>query len=527
MDSQLVIIESSPKGIMGTNAQKTKWASPRDWEGMKQRIVYLYKTLDHPLWKVMNIMRDEHGFVATYHRQKMYKYYLRRWGVRKNLRAAQVQEFLQKVRLEDEETSVYFIGGVRVDRKRLETHRKRAPTSRSGQAGGSAMPQQIEGLSGTERHRPPSPQTTLLDPFLPETEKMLHAMRSYIGGSFDSGRWTRSHIPWQRDLIIAAQNSAWTSGRLMYSGYIPQAFRMINLCLDSCGRLLAADSPLFPMGMYTELFEFSKRHEAPARSIILFLRDLVLVKHQSKLHPLYVLFDTMSRMTSEQLCQCAWTLTVAYCASLCKELGANNAFTAEMSEMHGHCISWAAAYAPVEDSTAERMLQEHARALSAGGQTTFEALEARLRLANFFLDRRRYSEARSAAEEVIALDRGGGGAGADNAYLIDDCHRILFWVSRVDGSHEETAGAAGRWVGYCTSKLGGSHELTVDALGEVVEYFRDVGDAEAADQARREHEIAVGDMCERLERIGLEADACAAQKRTMLYGRTSQQGISA
>jgi hypothetical protein len=65
MDSQLVIIEGSPKGIMGTNAQKTKWASPRDWEGQKQRIIYLYKSLDHPLWKVMNMMRDEHGFVAT------------------------------------------------------------------------------------------------------------------------------------------------------------------------------------------------------------------------------------------------------------------------------------------------------------------------------------------------------------------------------------------------------------------------------------------------------------------------------
>lgn len=454
----------------------------------------------------------------------MYKYYLRRWGVRKNLRASQVQEFLQKVPLDDEKTSVFIVGGIRVDRKRLQKHLKRAPTSRSGHVGGLAV-LQPESSSGTAGQRTPSPETMLLNSFLPETEKMLHAMRSYVGGSFDSGRWTKSHIPWRKDLIIAAQNSAWTAGRLMNAGHVPQAFRMINLCLDSCGGILAAESPLFPMGMYARLFEFSKRHETPTRSIISFLRDLVLVKHQSKLHPLYILFDTMSRMTSEQLCQCAWTLAVAYCTSLWTNLGANTAFEAEMAEMYGHCISWLAAYAPVEDSTAERELQEHVRALSAGGQTTFEALEAKLRLANFFLDRQRHSEARSLAEEVISLDLGGG-AGADNAYLIDDCHRILFWVSRVDSSHGETVRAADRWVEYCTSQLGESHELTVDALGEVTEYFREVGDIEAASQARRDHEIAIGDMCERLERVGLEEDGRATQKRTMLYGRTSQRGSS-
>lgn len=65
MDSQLVNVEDSPEGMMGTNTQKTIWASPRDWEGQKQRIVHLYKALDHPLWKVMRTMRDEHGFLAT------------------------------------------------------------------------------------------------------------------------------------------------------------------------------------------------------------------------------------------------------------------------------------------------------------------------------------------------------------------------------------------------------------------------------------------------------------------------------
>lgn len=455
----------------------------------------------------------------------MYKYHLRRWGIRKNLRATQVQQFLQEERLEDENTSVFVVGGVRVDRKRLEQHLKRVSRSRRYHIGGPNH-SQIGIVSHTTGSQPPAPERMLRDSFQSEFECMVHAMRSYVGGSFDSGRWTKSHIPWQKDLIITAHNSAWAAGRLMNSGHIAQAFRMLNFCLDSCRGLLVAESPLFPIGMYAVLFEFSKRNEILSRSIISFLRDLVLVTHQSKLHPVYVLFDTMSRMTSQRLCQYAWTLWMAYRAALCMELGSNSAFEAELSDMYGHCISWLAAYAPVEDSTAERALQEHARARSAGGQTAFEALDAKLRLANFFLDRKRYSEARSAAEDVISLDSGGE-TGANNAYLIDDCHRILFWVSQVDSSHVETAREAGRWVKYCTSQFGRSHELTVDALGEAAEYFRDAGDTEAANEARRDHEVAIDEMCERLGRTGLRADGSANQKRTMLYGRMSQRRGSA
>lgn len=232
----------------------------------------------------------------------------------------------------------------------------------------------------------------------------------------------------------------------------------------------------------------------------------------------------MTRMTSRQMCEAAWTLWAAWRTSLLAEMGGDySEFAAEVSDMHGHSISWLAAYAPVEDGTAESALQEHARALSVGGQTTFEALQAKLRLANFFLDRRRYGEARVAAEEVLFQDSEGG-TGTNNAYLIDDCHRILFWVSRVEGSHEDIVRAANRWAGYCTSQLGASNELTVDALGEVADYFRDAGDTEAAEKAHCDHEMAIDDMCERLGRIGLGADLSADQKRTMLYGRMSQRG---
>lgn len=74
MDSQVVNtgIEGVPEGITGTTgtmgmiSQKTaRWASPGDWDEQKQRIVYLYMSLDHPLWKVIQEMREEHGFMAT------------------------------------------------------------------------------------------------------------------------------------------------------------------------------------------------------------------------------------------------------------------------------------------------------------------------------------------------------------------------------------------------------------------------------------------------------------------------------
>ncbi|KUI56993.1 hypothetical protein VP1G_04249 [Cytospora mali] len=521
MGSKRVNVEDVRENMSCNNTKKTRWASPSDWEVQRQRIVYLYKSLDYPLRTVMHIMQNEHHFFAT---QKMYKYYLHKWGIRKNLRAAQVHEFLQQAQQGDDTTSIFIVEGVKMDHKRLGNYFRRVSRYRNCNVNG---PDESKAalLSGPAKYHTPSPEQALSHPYRTGFEKMLHATRTYVSGNFDSGSWSKSHIPWKNDLMITAHNNAWSVGRLMNSGQIAQAFRVLNICLDSCRDFLVSETPLFPLGMYAVLFEFSKKNETLARSIMSFLRDMVLVTHRSELHPVYILFDTMSRMTPEQLCQCAWTLGVAYHTALLTELGTNSAFDAELSALYGRSISWLAAYAPVEDCTAEQALQEHARYLAAGGQATSEALEAKMRLANFFLDRRRYSEARVAAEEVMFLENSGG-PGTNNAYLIDDCHRILFWVSRNDGSHGEAVRAARRWVEYCTTELGPSHELTVDALGEVAEYFRDVGDLEAASKARHDYQVAVDELCERLEQVGLEADGSSSQRKTMLYGRTSQRGSS-
>lgn len=65
MVSQVVNVGDAQDGVVGTNPQKTRWASPSDWDDQKQRISYLYKSLDLPLLKVIQRMREEHGFMAT------------------------------------------------------------------------------------------------------------------------------------------------------------------------------------------------------------------------------------------------------------------------------------------------------------------------------------------------------------------------------------------------------------------------------------------------------------------------------
>lgn len=211
----------------------------------------------------------------------MYKYNLRRWNVRKNLRAAQVREFLQDVRLEGDNASVFVIRGVKVDQKRIEQHLKRVQRPQSN----STAPSLAILNAAIAVHQTPIPARIPQDSFLPEFERLAHAMQSYIGGGFDAGLWMRSHIPWHQDLAVAAHNRAWMAGRLINSGHTAQGFRMLNLGLDSCRTLLAAGSPLFLMGMYAKLSESSKRNEALTRSIISFLRDLALVTYRSALHP--------------------------------------------------------------------------------------------------------------------------------------------------------------------------------------------------------------------------------------------------
>lgn len=470
----------------------------------------------------------------------MYKYHLRKWGIQKNLRAKQARELLQQTRQGDRQASEYSIGGIRVDQERLRNLLKRANKSHRGGAavgptGAEVVTPVTVALPGSEstassssvgpspsplptaRLRPPHPQ--------PQLEQVLHALRAYVSGSFGAGRWTRSHVPWQDGLVVAAHNCAWSAGRLMNAGHVAPAFRLLGICMDSCRHLLASDTPYFPVGIYAVLFEFSKRHGVLTKAVLAFLRDLALVVYGSRRHPVYILFEGMRQMTSEQLCQCAWAVSQSYHQALLAELGPDSASADQMTALNGRGTSWVAAYGAVEDLSLENALQENLEDVSSGDTTSFEALEAKLRLANFMLDRERYGEAQDLAEQVRSQAERNG-PDAQDAYLLDDCYRILFWISRREGTPEETAGAAKRWVDMCTTRLGRWHELTVDALGEVSEYHVDVGNVEEARRLRLEHDSAMNGMCERLERLGLGYEVyegATPQRRTMLYGRTSQQ----
>ncbi|KAK7697593.1 hypothetical protein SLS64_013412 [Diaporthe eres] len=508
-----------------TTTQRTAWASQCDWERHKERIIDLYKFQDHTLRSVMHIMQHEQGFVAT---PKMYKYHLRKWGIQKNLRAKQARELLQQTRQGDRQVSEYSIGGIRVDQERLRNLLKRASKSQRGALGptgaartpGAALPGSDSTASSapsplpTARLRPPHPQ--------PQLEQMLHALRAYVSGSFGAGRWTRSHVPWQDGLVVGAHNCAWSAGRLMNAGHVTPAFRLLGICMDSCRGLLASDTPYFPVGIYAVLFEFSKRHEVLSKAVLAFLRDLALVIYGSRRHPVYILFEGMRQMTPDQMCQCAWAVSQSYHQALLTELGPDSASADQMTALNGRGTSWVAAYGAVEDLSLENALQENLEEVSSGDTTSFEALEAKLRLANFMLDRERYGEAQDLAEQVRSQAEKNG-PDAQDAYLLDDCYRILFWISRHEGTPEETKSAAKRWVDMCTTRLGRWHELTVDALGEVSEYHGDIGNVDEAKRLRLEHDSAMNGMCERLERLGLGYEGATPQRRTMLYGRTSQQ----
>ncbi|KAI3399394.1 hypothetical protein diail_7121 [Diaporthe ilicicola] len=535
MENRLITVQdlhasgSSP-GCPGT-VQRTPWASHCDWEHHKERIINLYKFQDHTLRNVMQIMQHEQGFVAT---PKMYKYHLRKWGIQKNLRAKQARELLQQTKQGDREVSEFSIGGIRVDQDRLRNLIKRKSKQRgSAAAGGAAGPVGPVGPAclgpggrvsaaaqpppdpvPTARLRPPHPQ--------PGLEQVLHALRSYVKGSFDAGRWPKSHVPWQDGLVVALHNCAWSVGRLMNSGHVAGAFRLLAVCMDSCRYMLSSDNPYFPAGMYALLFEFSKRHGIITRAVIQFLRDLAFVVHRSRRHPVCVLFDAMLAMSAEQMTQCAWAVSQSYHDAFLAELGPGSAASAELTALRGRGLSWTAAYGSAEDSSLKAALEENLEQVSGGDATAFEALEAKVRLANFMLDRGSYREAREIVEQVLPLaDK--DTADAQDAYLLDDCYRILFWISRHEGTREETNGAARRWVDMCTTRLGRSHELTVDALGEVAEYHHDVGNGEAARETHLDYESSIVSMCERLEHLGLDIERSAPQRRTMLYGRTSQR----
>ncbi|KAI0125699.1 hypothetical protein BJ170DRAFT_632151 [Xylariales sp. AK1849] len=498
---------------MTEQCSQPSWAAPDDWAGQRKHITDLYIAHNHPLRVVMQRMREDHGFKST---MKVYKTHLKKRGIQKNIRSKQVSELFRERQHVDDVASELSIQGNK--NERLGKYLKRVSKERRGliMTAATDHPATSGNILFRVSRPSPSPSRILLSDY-DRPEELMHTLRDYVSGAFDSGLWTRDCIPWHTQQVTLLHNYAWSAGRLINSGHVQQCFRLLGFCMDQCEDLITSGTPFFPTDMYLLLMEFSKRNHAVAKSIIAFLRELSLVVHRSRFHPVYVLFARMHQMSSEELIQSAWALVMVYLGSLETALGPDSPFAEQFTSEYGFAISWIAAYGVVEEHTAERTLQELIDKLHTKDPTSFATMEAKLRLTNLLFDRGRYREACVMATEI--LDTGGLDA---NAYIIDDCYRILFWIWRIDGVREEAVKAAERWVTFCTTKLGHAHELTVDALNEVESYLETIGDSEAARKVRQDHVTAMTEMCERLESIALETDDQAAPVMIKLYGRMSQ-----
>ncbi|KAL4943822.1 hypothetical protein BDV06DRAFT_189052 [Aspergillus oleicola] len=109
-----------------TPASSSEPATPRlfkprrseDWKKFRDVIEQLYRNDQLKLKDVKRIMEQEHGFVAT---EKQYKDRLAAWGVRKNIKAKEINIMIRKQeqRAARGKQTVFRVAGHRVDRKRI------------------------------------------------------------------------------------------------------------------------------------------------------------------------------------------------------------------------------------------------------------------------------------------------------------------------------------------------------------------------------------------------------------------------
>ncbi|ELQ38581.1 hypothetical protein MCOR27_011359 [Pyricularia oryzae] len=298
--------ERTEHGTSQLNALATPqpWPAQDRWAELRPIITRLYREENKTLKDTMEIMEREHNFSAT---ARMYKTRIKNWGLDKKFKAKEVLVMLQaqKEREGDNKETEFVVRGHKVDQRRMKRYLQRnkivldrfkegdlppddtATTFKSSVSGspegGSPESRCSAGSTGTGRlsrgrrssgvvvHvRTPSPepvssswQCVTTEPNSPrptlglpgpviDAERLLHAVRSYIGGSFAAGTWfydafgrIQSRKGGTADSLLL---DTWTRLEVVASGMATKqdvkVFGTLNPAFESLQEIVREEAPL-------------------------------------------------------------------------------------------------------------------------------------------------------------------------------------------------------------------------------------------------------------------------------------------
>ncbi|KAL2015637.1 hypothetical protein VTK56DRAFT_5077 [Thermocarpiscus australiensis] len=262
------------------------YASPEDWAAHRDTVTRLYLDEKRTLREVIEYMAKNHGFFATV---KMYRIRIRKWGIDKNNKAAEVAYMLKLKKQRDAmgKQSCFFIRNRPVDWEDIERYLSRNPDFWKKQGRVSAD----SARDITCKTPPPDPARAISVPRnldaaqeLCVHEEVLRFFRDYMEGSFDQGVWRLSpaHKRYFGPGGIQANaclNDWYDRMRNVsdWPGRDADAVRLVNCLLDDLPQFIKdQDYTVFPAVMRC-CFYLSARRPAVGRAVVQFVARLCSV----------------------------------------------------------------------------------------------------------------------------------------------------------------------------------------------------------------------------------------------------------
>ncbi|EAQ88488.1 hypothetical protein CHGG_05107 [Chaetomium globosum CBS 148.51] len=275
------------------------YASPEDWDTQRETITRLYLHEKRSLQEVMEYMAVNHFFFATV---KMFRTRIRRWGIDKNNKAAEVAYMLKLKKQRDisGKKSTFLIRNRPVDWDDIERYLARTPDFWAKH--GCATLDLSKSAHEITCTTPPPESPRMLPVSVPQKldaahelrvhEEVLRFFRDYSEGSFEQGLWQFS--PDHKRYF--GRGGADASARLNtwydklrnvadWPGQDPDAVRLANCLLDDLPQLIKdQDFTVFPALMRC-CFYLSVRRPELGRVVVQFVARLCAVMLGEK-HPM-------------------------------------------------------------------------------------------------------------------------------------------------------------------------------------------------------------------------------------------------
>jgi tetratricopeptide (TPR) repeat protein len=328
------------------------------------------------------------------------------------------------------------------------------------------------------------------------SEECMHLLRIYVSGNFDSGAWRGENFTKGQDDVAGWYNEAGTAFDILDRGNTKQGFRLLNKSLGLYKQLLAA--PSFVLFYNTYNFILLLSHDFPdvAKEVMRYVGELSQIIHQYR-HPFGTLMKKIHAVDVSELRQ--WSASLLDCYSECLEsyIDAGSDLMPELIYNRGFVIRRLAELGWLDFHVAEDQIVKALVALEQYGDFAWsECLHVKNLLADLYARAKRYHKARAITLEALESAESRG-----LHHLASNCYSRLCWLSRAEGSTDKALDWLNQWVAFCSAEFGRGHQETITALNWQDFYLRELGRADAANEARQEFDAAMDELCGEIEEL--------------------------